>query len=546
MFGSPEYLSQLAAGDFAGLSAASLFLLFFFATFVSEDAACLAAGALTARGEVSFEFGVAACFSGIIAGDVLLYGIGRIFGSRLLSFRFVNRFVSPRAVARGSRWLEKRGASAVFISRFITGLRLPTYLAAGFLKTDFKKFILYFVLAAAIWTPLLVGSVSLSGGLFGGSVLAAGLGVFVAIRIVVKLGSWRSRRIAIGKLKRIVRWEFWPLAVFYFPVVCYILLLGIRQRSLTVFTSANPAIPAGGFVGESKDGIYSLLAASEENRKFVLRHRVLRGDLPRLEKFATAQAFINTNGLSFPVILKPDAGERGKGVAIIGSYAELERSVATLDRDHIIQEFYEGDEVSIFYYRYPSSTNGEIFSITEKVFPAVVGDGVSSLEELILSDNRAVCLAERYFEENRKQLDRVPAKGEAIPIIRIGTHSRGAIFLDGDHLKTPELENAIDTICRRINGFNFGRFDIRYSSLDDFRSGTGFKIIELNGVTSESTNIYDPRYSLFDAYRILFTQWRIAFEIGAENKLLGAGSTSLASLTRAVIAMSASSESRCA
>jgi hypothetical protein len=164
---------------------------------------------------------------------------------------------------------------------------------------------------------------------------------------------------------------------------------------------------------------------------------------------------------------------------------------------------------------------------------------VSSFEELILSDDRAVCLAEKYFEENRSQLNRVPAKGETVPIIRIGTHSRGAIFLDGEHLKTPELEDAIDTVCRRIEGFNFGRFDIRFSSIDEFRSGAGFKIIELNGVTSESTNIYDPRYSLLDAYRILFAQWRIAFEIGEENKRRGAGATTLRSLFEAVFANSA-------
>jgi membrane protein DedA with SNARE-associated domain len=539
MFGSLEYLSQLAAGDLAGLSAASLFFVFFFATFISEDAACLAAGALAARGDITFEFGVAACFSGIIAGDVLLYWIGRVFGSRLLSFQIVRRFVSAEAVARGSRWLEKRGASAVFISRFVTGLRLPTYLAAGFLKTDFRKFILYFILAAAMWTPILVGSVSLSGGLFRGSVPVAALFAFVAIRICTKLGSWRGRRIAVGKLKRIVRWEFWPLAVFYLPVVCYVMILAIRHRSMTIFTCANPAIEAGGFVGESKDEIYSLLAASDDNREFLLRHRVIRAHLPHLERFAAAQTFINTNALSFPVVLKPDAGERGKGVEIIGSYAELERSLANADRDLIIQEFYNGDEVSVFYYRHPTSPKGDIFSITEKVFPAVVGDGVSSLEELILSDDRAVCLAEKYFEENRSQLNRVPAKGETVPIIRIGTHSRGAIFLDGEHLKTPELEDAIDTVCRRIEGFNFGRFDIRFSSIDEFRSGAGFKIIELNGVTSESTNIYDPRYSLLDAYRILFAQWRIAFEIGEENKRRGAGVTTLRSLFEAVFANSA-------
>ena len=48
-----------------------------------------------------------------------------------------------------------------------------------------------------------------------------------------------------------------------------------------------------------------------------------------------------------------------------------------------------------------------------------------------------------------------------------------------------------------------------------------FQVIELNGVTSEATHIYDPAVSLLDAYRALFTQWRIAFEIGALHRQQG-------------------------
>ena len=540
MIESLAALQHVSIAELAGLSAVPLFAAFFFATFVSEDAACLAAGALAATGQISFAFAVASCFSGIVAGDVLLYWIGRSFGSRLLTFRFVNRFVSERAVSRGSSWLEKRGASAVFISRFVTGLRLPTYLAAGFLKTDFRMFMVYFVLAAAIWTPILVGSVALSDRFIRGSVVIASICVFVLVRIAMKLANWRNRRITLGKLKRISRWEFWPLPLFYFPVVCYILLLAIRHRSLTVFTCANPAMPSGGFVGESKNDIYSLLGADEHNKKFLLRHRLINGDWSSAEKLRFADRFLEANKLSFPVVLKPDAGERGKGVQIIDSHESLENALADLDRDHIIQEFISGDEISLFYYRFPGEPKGEIFSMTEKVFPTVTGDGASTLEELILRDDRAVCLAEKYFEENADVVNDVPADGDKVSIINIGTHSRGAIFLDGDELKTPELANAIDEICGRVHGFNFGRFDIRFSSVEDFQAGREFKIIELNGVTSESTNIYDPQYSLLDAYRILFEQWCIAFKIGVENLRHGAEPTPLKSLFRVAFANFAS------
>lgn len=62
-----------------------------------------------------------------------------------------------------------------------------------------------------------------------------------------------------GHLGRIVNWEFWPVQVLYTPVVVYILFLGLKHRGLTAFTAANPAIPAGGFVCESKTGIFELI-----------------------------------------------------------------------------------------------------------------------------------------------------------------------------------------------------------------------------------------------------------------------------------------------
>ena len=515
-----ELFPQVSAADLSGLPDVWLFFVLFFATFVSEDLACLIAGGLAASGETSFALAVSSCFAGIVAGDISLYWIGRVAGSRVLRSRFARRSLSDESLRTASAWLEKRGASTVFVSRFVTGLRLPTYLAAGILKTNFLKFTLYFVLAAAVWTPMLVGA-AYAGSSVTGSLLAAVVTGFIVVRFGMRFARWRKRRIAIGKLKRIARWEFWPLPVFYFPVLCYVLLLAIRHRSLTVFTCANPAIPAGGFCGERKDEIYKLLASSETSREFVLRYRLIDGRLADDEKLRIAERFMGERDLSFPIVVKPNAGERGKGVSIIRSLDELRRALTDAADDVIVQEFVDGTEAGVFYYRFPGAINGRIFSITEKRFPTLTGDGVSTLESLILQDPRAVCLAERYFEENADRLESIPPRGSRVRIIDIGTHSRGAIFVEGEWMKTGELEHSIDQICRGIDGFYFGRFDIRFPSSKDFHAGRNFKIIELNGVTSESTNIYDPRYSLFDAYRILFAQWKIAFEIGAQNRRSG-------------------------
>jgi hypothetical protein len=118
-------------------------------------------------------------------------------------------------------------------------------------------------------------------------------------------------------------------------------------------------------------------------------------------------------------------------------------------------------------------------------------------------------------------------------LVELGTHCRGAMFLDGGWVLTPELEERFDAISRGFDGFNFGRFDVRvHGGIDAFRAGCGFKIIELNGVTSEATHIYHPGTPLMMAYRVLMRQWRIAFEIGAENRRRGVPSTSPFSLVR--------------
>ena len=161
----------------------------------------------------------------------------------------------------------------------------------------------------------------------------------------------------------------------------------------------------------------------------------------------------------------------------------------------------------------------------------VVGDGRRTLEQLILDDERAVCSARLYLERHREHLTTVPAEGVSIALAELGTHCRGALFLDGGWILSPALEDRFESIARGFDGFYFGRFDVRVNGgIDAFRSGRGFKIIELNGVTSEATHIYHPGTPLITAYRVLMQQWRIAFEIGAENRQRGIAPTSVRTL----------------
>src|SRR5581483_10037752 len=364
------------------------------------------------------------------------------------------------------------------------------------------------------------------GGLFAAA--SAGLLVLVATRSLPFLLTHRGRRLAIGRWRRFRNWEFWPLPVFYAPIAAYVAWLALKHRSLTLPTAVNPAIPGGGFAGESKIDILRALSAS---REAALRAtRVPAG--PLAERVGAAERFLRREKLAYPVVVKPDLGERGLGVVFVRSTAELRAALAASDVDAIVQEMAPGHEFGIFYVRHPDDDRGRIFSITEKVLPSVRGDGRRTLEQLILDDERAVCMARCHLERFADRLDTVPAAGEDVRLVDVGTHSRGAIFRDAAWARTPALEAAVDAISRRWEGFHFGRYDVRVERVEDLVAGRGFKIVELNGLTAEATHIYHPGTALRAAYRVLFEQWRIAFEIGRANRDRGVPPASLPELAR--------------
>jgi pimeloyl-ACP methyl ester carboxylesterase/membrane protein DedA with SNARE-associated domain len=526
-----------------GVAAIILALTIGLATLVSEDLTCVGVGVMVAAGRISFLLGTSACFVGIFLGDVLLFAAGRFLGRPAVKRAPLKWLIQEQDVRRSSAWFSHQGMKVIFASRFLPGTRLPTYFAAGLFNTNPLKFVIYFLLASAVWTPLLIGvAAGLGDGVISSALLQGhdllvklllGSGAaYLATRLLLGMTSFQGRRLLVSSWRRITRWEFWPPWVFYMPVVCYIGLLAVKYRSLTLFTVANPAMPASGFIGESKTDILRGLSAANG---FVARASTIGGSIDLSKRLEKARSFMVRNGLTFPVVLKPDTGQRGSGVAVVRSNVELEQYLKNNGAAAIIQEYVSGFEFGVFYYRYPSTAEGRIFSITEKRFPRVMGNGKSTLAELILSDPRAVCMAQFYLNKQAERLFDIPQKGEAVQLVEVGTHCRGAIFLDGSWVNTEVLEQAIDRISQSYPGFYFGRYDIRTPSIEDFKQGRNFKVLELNGVTSEATHIYDPKNSLFTAYKVLFSQWRIAFEIGEQNRRRNFAPTSLWALAGLLI-----------
>ncbi len=511
------------------------------ATLVSEDLACIGAGVLVAEGHISFLLAAFSCFLGIVVGDVMLFAAGRWLGRAVVQRAPLRWFIQPETLVWASKWLERNGATVISISRLTPGTRLPTYLAAGLLHTPFRKFLLYFLMAAAIWTPLIVGVSAGLGGPFMHhpflehqplwlKLLVGGVLLLTVTRFVTALVTYRGRRGLARRWKRFTRWEFWPPYVFYPPVFLYVAYLGLRFRDFTLFTAANPAITAGGFIGESK---FAILSQLREAAAWLPAFELIPPG-SREARIAHAEELLRSGRFHYPVVLKPDAGQRGSGVAVVRTADDVRSYFARATYPVILQEYVPGKEFGVFYYRYPNEACGRIFSITEKAMPVLTGDGRRTLEELILDDDRAVCMSDFYIRKNAERSEQVPAAGERVQLVELGTHCRGAIFLDGGATLTPELEALFDHIAQTFDGFFFGRFDVRVPSATDFSQGKHVKVIELNGVTSEATHIYDPKLSIWQAYGVLWHQWRVAFEIGAQNRARGVKSTGTWALLRMI------------
>lgn len=329
--------------------------------------------------------------------------------------------------------------------------------------------------------------------------------------------NYRKRKLLHSRLLRLRRWEYWPLWVFYPPIVAWILLLAIRYRGLRQLTVVNPAMPTGGLIDSNKAG--NLLSLQRESPASVAQTFLIEAVHP--DRSGELEAGMTSLTLEFPIILKPNSGQRGLGVTIIRDISKAKSYLKNNAQDILLQEYIEGDEFGVFYIREPKQPKGFIFSITHKDFPYLLGDGVSNVEKLILEDDRALYMASFLMRKHAARLHHVLEEQEKLPLVEIGSHCRGSVFFDANHLITDALTDQIDQISKNIPGYFFGRYDLRAPSAAHLARGEGIKIIEANGLSSESTDIYDPKNSLLNAYRKVFKQWSFAFKVAKQNMEFG-------------------------
>ncbi len=297
-------------------------------------------------------------------------------------------------------------------------------------------------------------------------------------------------------------WEYWPAEIIYFPTFLIWGYFAIRFRSLSFYKYANPGIENGGLLGESKEKIYRLLPEGSYP-KTVLIHF---GQEHKIEKLITEHHF------QFPCIVKPDIGLRGIAVQRVHSIEEILEYSKALKQNFLIQELVEyPNEIGLFYYRLPGASHGKISGITLKNFLTVEGNGRHTLEQLLSQVPRHAMQIPKL--RANMDLSTILPAGVKECLVPYGNHNRGTEFLNGAAHITPKLEAYFDSLLRNVEGFYFGRLDIRYTDFDSLEKGRHYSIIELNGVASEPTHIYDPKHTFWAGQKEIFRHQRIMFEV---------------------------------
>ena len=303
---------------------------------------------------------------------------------------------------------------------------------------------------------------------------------------------------------RLTNKEYWNANIFFVPLVFYVIYLAIKARSAFFFSAANPAIPTGGLVGESKADIHNLIPPQYRPKTVVLRSEAtLRDIVSQMEK---AQ-------LKFPIILKPVVGCRGLLVKKMTKHADIYQHLQQFNTDFLIEEFIDYPvEAAVLYWKNPETGKSGIESITLKEFLTVTGNGEQTIAELLMENPRGVLQVKRLHKEKASLMASIPQAGEKIWVEPIGNHCKGTKFLNF-HLVTKPMVTAYDKIQTQLPGCYIYRLDLKAPSIADMQAGRDIKILEINGVGSDPAHIFDPKTPIFEMFHAYIRLWKKVFDI---------------------------------
>ena len=514
--------------------------------FAHEDLAIIVGGYIVVNKIMPVGLVVASIYGGMVASDFALYGIGA--GARRLPW--LTRFAVDDRVGGFAEILKRNLFGLVALCRVVPGAVFVAFIACGWSRVPLGRFTLASLAVSALYLPLMLYLVVVSGDALDDRVGVWAWPVLLALTVALGFIRWRvftfqnaAKRAGSGAAashapadnvpahrvpdRKIAMAERIPPALFYLPLIASWIRFGWRHRSLTLPTAVNPRMPTGGMWGESTSD--SLLDIAVEERRWIADFAIVRrGSGPRTlyADLERVRQSLREAQLTFPLIAKPDIGWRGHGVRRIDDVSALREYLRDFPGGArlMLQRFVpHAGAAAVLYARLPGADRGRILSLTFRHGPYVIGDGHAGLRELIRKNACAHCKLEYDPSQAlaREELDRVPARGEVVPIAPTASRHAGGMSRDANRYITPELEARFDAIVKSMSEFHYGRFDLRFSSVEELARGEEFSIVGITGIGAEAVDAWDPHVPLGEAYRRLIDRQRILFLIGEKNRSRG-------------------------
>jgi hypothetical protein len=299
--------------------------------------------------------------------------------------------------------------------------------------------------------------------------------------------------------------EYWPSWTVLGPILPIWIYYGFKARNLTYFTTVNLKFKDGDFHDTSKMSILNLIPNKYKPKTIFI---------PRDSTLEYIHFNLKNSIIDFPFIAKPDIGGKGRMVSVINTNQDLQIYLSTINEDFLIQEKIDYPiELGVFYYHIPNTDEYKITGIVQKEFLWVEGDGNSTLEKLMLQNKRSATQVSRFKKLKDNKLNYIPKLKERIELEPIGNHCRGTKFIDTKNLIDENLVKIFHNISKQIDGFYYGRYDLKVKSLEALNRGDGIRIMELNGLNSTPAHIYDSNTKLWEAYKILAAHVKIVYRI---------------------------------
>ena len=297
---------------------------------------------------------------------------------------------------------------------------------------------------------------------------------------------------------KLTHWETWNYLAKYIPIMPVWLWYCCRARSLWFFTPSNPTISFGGFEGEGKKEMYSQLPPGTFPKSIYIHPDITAEE---------AKDYVFANNFNYPFAVKPNVGMMGFMFRKINNEQEFLRYHQHMAVEYIVQEFVDFPvEVSVFYYRFPNHKKGHISGFLKKEFLQVVGDGKSTLLQLI---EAYPSVQFRLPEMRSKHVDKL---GAIIPSDKIYflsyalNLSRGGKLVSLAHQNDQALVQQFDKISNYTKDFYYGRYDIKCASVEDLNR------VKIFPFSSTMAVVLSPIIFMVTAivcYRHTRSYWRI-------------------------------------